>query len=121
MRAHGAIEQATLDALKDGVTVEGVHYAGIEARLERTVGSNVWLLMGLREGKNREIKRVLEHLGLSVNRLIRISFGPFELADLPEGAVEEVPTRSVARPARRAAGEEGRRRFRRADSGSREA
>jgi 23S rRNA pseudouridine2605 synthase len=93
VRAHGAIAQSQLDALKDGVTVEGVNYAGIEARLERSVGSNVWLTMGLREGKNREIKRVLEHLGLSVNRLIRVSFGPFELGDLPEGVVMEIPTR----------------------------
>ena len=93
VRAHGTITQDRLDALKSGITVEGVNYAGIEARIEREQGSNVWLTMGLREGKNREIKRVLEHLGLSVTRLIRISFGPFELADLPEGEVAEVPTR----------------------------
>jgi len=93
VRAHGAVEQAALDGLREGVTIEGVHYAGIEARLERTQGSNVWLTMGLREGKNREIKRVLESLGLSVNRLIRISFGPFELADLAEGEVAEARTR----------------------------
>ena len=93
VRAHGEINQAQLDSLKEGVSLEGVDYAGIEAKLERTVGSNVWLTMGLREGKNREIKRVLEHLGLMVNRLIRISFGPFELADLPEGEVDEIPTR----------------------------
>ena len=93
VRAHGAIDQAALDCLREGVTIEGIHYAGIEARLERTQGSNVWLTMGLREGKNREIKRVLESLGLSVNRLIRISFGPFELADLAEGEVVEARTR----------------------------
>jgi 23S rRNA pseudouridine2605 synthase len=93
VRAHGAIDQEALDGLREGVTLDGVHYAGIEARLERTQGSNVWLSMGLREGKNREIKRVLEHLGLSVNRLIRISFGPFELADLGEGEVVEARTR----------------------------
>jgi 23S rRNA pseudouridine2605 synthase len=93
VRAHGAIDQAALDGLRDGVSIEGVHYAGIDARLERTQGSNVWMTMGLREGKNREIKRVLEHLGLSVNRLIRISFGPFELADLAEGEVVEARTR----------------------------
>ena len=93
VRAHGEIEQEQLDALREGVTIEGIHYAGIEARLEREQGSNVWLMMGLREGKNREIKRVLEHLGLSVNRLIRVSFGPFELGDLGEGEVEEVRTR----------------------------
>jgi 23S rRNA pseudouridine2605 synthase len=93
VRAHGAIEQTRLDALADGVTIDGIHYAGIEARLEREQGSNVWIAMGLREGKNREIKRVLEHLGLSVNRLIRVSFGPFELGDLAEGEVAEVRTR----------------------------
>ena len=71
-----------LDALREGVTIDGVDYAGIEARLEREQGSNVWIMMGLREGKNREIKRVLEHLGLAVNRLIRVSFGPFQLGDL---------------------------------------
>jgi 23S rRNA pseudouridine2605 synthase len=93
VRAHGAVAEDKLDALSEGVTIEGVHYAGIEARLERQQGSNVWLTMGLREGKNREIKRVLEHLGLQVTRLIRVSFGPFELADLAEGAVQEIPTR----------------------------
>ena len=93
VRAHGEIAQAQLDALREGVTIDGVDYAGIEARLEREQGSNVWITMGLREGKNREIKRVLEHLGLSVNRLIRVSFGPFELGDLAEGAVAEVHTR----------------------------
>jgi len=93
VRAHGAVDQAQLDALRDGVTVEGVDYAGIEAKLDREQGSNAWITMGLREGKNREIKRVLEHMGLSVNRLIRVSFGPFELGDLAEGEVAEVRTR----------------------------
>src|SRR5271170_4020542 len=93
VRAHGEVLQSQLDALREGVTIEGIHYAGIEARLEREQGSNVWIIMGLREGKNREIKRVLEHLGLAVNRLIRVSFGPFELGDLPEGAVAELNTR----------------------------
>ncbi len=93
VRAHGDVTQPQLDALAEGVTIEGVEYRGIEATLDRVQGTNVWLTMGLREGKNREIKRVLEHLGLSVNRLIRLSFGPFQLGDLPEGAVEEVKTR----------------------------
>ena len=93
VRANGSIDQAALDALAEGVTVDGVDYAGIEAKLDRQQGANVWLTMGLREGKNREIKRVLEHLGLGVNRLIRLSFGPFQLGDLPEGAVEEVKPR----------------------------
>jgi len=93
VRAHGETDQAVLDGLREGITIEGVNYAGIEATIDRVQGSNMWLTMGLREGKNREIKRVLEHLGLSVTRLIRISFGPFQLLDLAEGAVEEVKTR----------------------------
>ena len=93
VRAHGTIEQAALDRLADGVTIDGVDYQGVEARLDREQGANAWLTLGLREGKNREIKKILEHLGLAVNRLIRISFGPFELGDLPEGEVMEVRTR----------------------------
>ncbi len=93
VRAHGAIDQAKLDRLRDGVTVDGVAYLGIEARLDREQGSNAWITLGLREGKNREIKKVLEHVGLAVNRLIRISFGPFELGDLAEGELAEVRTR----------------------------
>jgi 23S rRNA pseudouridine2605 synthase len=93
VRAHGNIDQAALDRLADGVTIDGVDYMGIEAKLDREQGSNAWLTLGLREGKNREIKKILEHLGLAVNRLIRVSFGPFELGDLPEGEVVEVRTR----------------------------
>src|SRR5271165_1558207 len=93
VRAHGTIGQAQLDALRDGITIDGIDYLGVEARLDREQGSNVWITLGLREGKNREIKKVLEHLGLAVNRLIRVSFGPFELGDLAEGEVAEVRTR----------------------------
>ena len=93
VRAHGTIDQAALDQLSDGVTIDGVDYLGVEAKLDREQGSNAWLTLGLREGKNREIKKILEHLGLAVNRLIRVSFGPFELGDLPEGEVMEVRTR----------------------------
>ena len=75
------------------MTIDGVDYLGVEAKLDREQGSNAWLTLGLREGKNREIKKILEHLGLAVNRLIRVSFGPFELGDLPEGEVMEVRTR----------------------------
>ena len=88
VRANGEIDQAAARRAGDGITIDGVDYAGIEATLDRVQGANVWLTMGLREGKNREIKRVLEHLGLAVNRLIRISFGPFQLGELAEGAVE---------------------------------
>ena len=93
VRAWGRADQAALDRLKQGVTVDGVRYGAIDAAIERTQGENVWLVMALKEGKNREVKRVCEHLGLVVNRLIRTSFGPFVLGDLPRGAVEEVSPR----------------------------
>ncbi|MBO0662121.1 pseudouridine synthase [Jiella sp. MQZ9-1] len=90
VRAHGAIDQAKLDELREGIAIDGVFYGAIEASLDRVQGANVWLTLGLREGKNREVKRVLGHLGLDVNRLIRLSYGPFQLADLAEGAVREI-------------------------------
>jgi 23S rRNA pseudouridine2605 synthase len=93
VRAHGRVSQAALDALGAGIAVDGIRYGPIEASLEREQGTNVWLSFAMREGKNREIRNVLGALGLQVNRLIRISFGPFQLGELPEGAVEEVPTR----------------------------
>ena len=93
VRAHGTIDQGALDRLSGGVTIDGVDYLGVEAKLDREQGSNAWLTLGLREGKNREIKKILEHLGLAVNRLIRVSFGPFELGDLAEGEIMEVRTR----------------------------
>jgi 23S rRNA pseudouridine2605 synthase len=93
VRAHGRVRQDELDALHKGITIEGIRYGAIEARLEREQGANAWLTFAMREGKNREVKNVLGHLGLAVNRLIRVSFGPFQLGDLPEGAVEEVKTR----------------------------
>jgi 23S rRNA pseudouridine2605 synthase len=93
VRAHGEVTQAQLDALKQGVEVDGVKYGPIEATLERDQGANVWLVFAIREGKNREVRNVMAHLGLEVNRLIRISYGPFQLAELAEGAVEEVKTR----------------------------
>jgi 23S rRNA pseudouridine2605 synthase len=96
MRAHGRVTQDALDALKDGVTIDGVRYGPVEARIERQQGSNVWLTIALREGKNREVKRIAEHLGLTVNRLIRVSFGPFMLAELASGAIDEVRRRVLA-------------------------
>ncbi len=95
VRAHGEIDQEALDKLKDGIAVDGVLYGAIEATLDKVQGSNVWLTMGLREGKNREIKNVLGALGLDVNRLIRISYGPFQLGDIPERAVIEVRGRTL--------------------------
>lgn len=90
VRAHGETDQAKLDQLRRGITIDGMVFGAIEARLDRVQGSNLWLTLGLREGKNREVKRVLEHLGLGVNRLIRVSYGPFQLGDLATGAVEEI-------------------------------
>ena len=90
VRAYGRVTQDALDRLSKGVTIDGVNYGPVEAKIDRKQGDNVWLLLGLREGKNREVKRVLEHLGLTVNRLIRISFGPFALGELASGAIEEV-------------------------------
>lgn len=93
VRAFGEIDEARLAALDQGLTVDGVEYGPVEARVERRQGDNLWLTMGIREGKNREIKVICEHLGLKVNRLIRISFGPFQLNELDIEAVEEVPLR----------------------------
>jgi 23S rRNA pseudouridine2605 synthase len=93
VRAHGAVAQEALDKLKDGIEIDGVRYGPIEATLDKPQGSNVWLTLGLREGKNREVRKILERLGLTVNRLIRISFGPFQLLDLPPGEVEPVKRR----------------------------
>ena len=93
VRAFGTVTQAALDRLADGIELDGVNYGPIEAVLEREQGANNWLIIGLREGKNREVKNVLGALGLEVNRLIRISYGPFQLGDLPVGAVEAVRSR----------------------------
>jgi 23S rRNA pseudouridine2605 synthase len=95
VRALGRVTQEALDRLRDGVTVAGVHYGPIEATLDREQGANVWLTFAIREGKNREVRRVLEHLGLKVNRLIRLSYGPFELGTLADGAVQEVETKEL--------------------------
>ncbi len=93
VRANGRIDQPSLNKLKKGITVEGVAYGAIDAVLDREQGANLWMTVGIREGKNREVRKVLAHLGLKVNRLIRVSFGPFQLGDLKDGAVEEVPMR----------------------------
>jgi 23S rRNA pseudouridine2605 synthase len=93
VRAHGEVTQAQLDALKAGVEVDGVKYGPIDATLERDQAANVWVVFAIREGKNREVRNVMAHLGLEVNRLIRVSYGPFQLGELAEGQVEEVKTR----------------------------
>jgi 23S rRNA pseudouridine2605 synthase len=93
VRAHGSITQDKLDALRKGVTISGIHYGAIDASIDRAQGSNLWLTFAIREGKNREVRNVLGHLELTVTRLIRVSFGPFQLGEIDVGAVEEVPTR----------------------------
>ena len=93
VRAHGSVTQASLDALRAGITVDDIRYGPIEAALERVQGTNLWLTFAIREGKHREVRHVLGDLGLVVTRLIRVSFGPFQLGELAAGAVEEVRTR----------------------------
>jgi 23S rRNA pseudouridine2605 synthase len=93
VRVHGKVEESALAGLRDGIAVDGVFYGSIEASLDREQGTNAWLTIGLREGKNREVKNILGALGLDVTRLIRISYGPFQLEDLPEGHVLEIKGR----------------------------
>ncbi len=96
-RAFGDVTQAQLDELIEGVEIDGIRYGRIEADLERGSGKNRWVEMTLTEGKNREVRRVLEHLGLQVNRLLRTAYGPFELADLPRGQAVEIRQADVER------------------------
>ncbi|MBV9523105.1 MAG: rRNA pseudouridine synthase [Alphaproteobacteria bacterium] len=96
VRIHGFVEEQRLQRLAGGITVDGIDYGPISARLERQQGSNAWIEMGLREGRNREIRRVLEHLGYPVTRLIRLSYGPFQLGNLERGAVEEIKGKVLA-------------------------
>jgi 23S rRNA pseudouridine2605 synthase len=96
VRVHGVVDPPRLQALAGGITIEGVDYGPIRAVLDRQQGSNAWLEMGLREGRNREVRRVLEHLGYTVTRLIRLSYGAFQLGALPRGEVEEVPAKVLA-------------------------
>ncbi len=91
VRLFGSVTQADLDRLKHGVTIDGLRYGPVTAELERTKGSNSWAMVSLKEGKNREVKKLMEHLGLKVARLIRVSFGPFHLGHLAEGHVDEIP------------------------------
>ena len=95
VRAHGRVAPEVLKGLRDGITIDGTHYGAIDAEIEREQGANLWLSFAMREGKNREVKNVMSHLGLAVNRLIRVSFGPFQLGQLEPGAVEEIRTRHL--------------------------
>jgi 23S rRNA pseudouridine2605 synthase len=90
------VDEAKLKSLSRGVTVDGVRYRPIEAELERRTGANAWLRVTLSEGKNREVRRVLEHIGLKANRLIRTAFGPFQLGNLQSGQVRSVPAKVLA-------------------------
>jgi 23S rRNA pseudouridine2605 synthase len=93
VRVHGSVVPAALAALAKGLAIDGVRYAPIDAGLDAKKGDNAWLTVSLREGRNREIRRVMAHLGLDVTRLIRIAYGPFQLGVLPRGGIEEVPSR----------------------------
>ena len=93
VRVHGRPDERRLAALAQGVTVDGVRYGPIDAGLDAVKGDNAWVTVALREGRNREVRRVMQFLGLPVTRLIRIAYGPFQLGTLPRGAVEEVPAR----------------------------
>jgi 23S rRNA pseudouridine2605 synthase len=96
VRVHGSPDEAALDRLRRGLTLEGERFQPMEVGLDRVQGANAWLTLGLREGKNREIRRAMEAIGLVVNRLIRTGYGPFRLGDLAPGAVEEVKPRVLA-------------------------
>lgn len=96
-RAHGHVTQAQLERLAEGLTIEGIRYGSINANLERRTGSNCWVEMSLAEGRNREVRRVLAHLGLQVSRLIRTAYGPFTLKGLEPGDADEVPAAGLER------------------------
>jgi len=96
VRVHGKVDKAKLDHLKKGIEIDGISYGPITAKIERTETTSTWLSFSLREGKNREIRRVCEHLRLHITRLIRTTYGPFQLVNLKPGDVEEVPAKVIA-------------------------
>ena len=102
VRVYGRIEDKTLARLERGVEIDGTQFRPAKATLERQVGSNAWLTIAIREGKNREVRRLMEHLGYTVNRLIRTGYGPFQLGKLPRGHVEEVSAKVIAEQVPRA-------------------
>lgn len=96
-RTFGDVTQEQLEELIDGITIDGVHYGSIDANMERRTGRNQWIEVTITEGKNREVRKVLEHLGLQVSRLIRVAYGPFEMEDLPRGAASEIRKHDIGR------------------------
>ena len=92
-RAHGRINDKALEKLAKGVTIDGVRYGPVQTSVERSAKSNAWLIVSIKEGKNREVRKVLEHVGLKVNRLIRVAYGPFQLGNLKRGQIAEIPRR----------------------------
>ncbi len=95
VRVRGSADESKLNALKNGITIAGINYGAIEATLDSQTRTNAWLSVALTEGKNREIRKVMEHMDLSVNRLIRLSYGPFQLGKLGRGDVDEVPAKII--------------------------
>jgi len=93
VRVHGAVDPAALVSLESGIVIEGIRYGPVRVALERQQGGNAWLTMSLTEGKNREVRRICEHLGSPVSRLIRVAYGPFQIGSLAPGSVEEVPAK----------------------------
>ncbi|MGC6519297.1 MAG: pseudouridine synthase [Candidatus Puniceispirillaceae bacterium] len=96
VRVQGHVDPEALASLAGGITIDGIRYGETDARLDRQMASNAWLSIAIREGKNREVRRIMEHLGHQVSRLIRVSYGPFQLGDLEHGAVEQVKPRILA-------------------------
>lgn len=96
VRVHGRIEAGALARLEKGVEIDGTRFRPAKAALERQLATNAWLTISIREGKNREVRRLMEHVGYTVNRLIRTAYGPFQLGNLPRGHVQEVPARVIA-------------------------
>lgn len=95
VRAKGSVEEPALDRLRSGITVDGERFQPMQVALDRVQGANAWFTVGLREGRNREIRRAFEAIALDVNRLIRVSYGPFQLGDLARGAVEEIRAKVI--------------------------
>ncbi len=108
VRAYGPVDDAALARLAGGITLEGVNYGPVEAKMESRTGANAWLEIAIREGKNREVRKILAHLGLTVNRLIRVAFGPFQLGHLAPGAIEEVPRKILLDQCGHLMGSEGK-------------